>query len=68
MRRGSQPSETPFKAPELQTIEEVETIKEDATDAAKREKRKQILSSTSAGGRSTILSGIQTQLKKRLGE
>jgi len=50
------------EAPE--PIEEVEVIKEDEVSAQKRERRKQILS---GGRRSTILSGITTELGQRLG-
>lgn len=53
-----------IKFPEVQQIAPVETITEDATAAARR-RRKKI---STGGRRSTILSGIQTALKKRLGE
>lgn len=53
------------KIAEPAVIEEVEVIKEDETDAARREKRKQILT---PGKSSNVLSGIATALKKRLGE
>ncbi len=56
------------KLPAQQTIEEVDTIKEDETAAGRREKRKTILSAQTGGKQSTILSGIATALKKRLGE
>lgn len=46
-------------------IEEVQQVQEDATKAGEREKKKQILT---PGKESTVLSGIATQLKKRLGE
>ena len=54
----------PKLPPAQETIEPVTTIEEDAGDVRRR-KRKRL----SAGGRqSTILSGIQSALKKRLGE
>lgn len=49
---------------EQEPIEEVQIIQEDATKAGQRERRKQIIS---GGRKKTILSGIQTVLKQRLG-
>lgn len=49
---------------EPEPVEEVEVITEEATEAARRE-RKKILR---GGRRATILSGIMSALKKRLGE
>ncbi len=61
---GAFTSPTPKLPPAQETIEPVTTIEEDAGDVRRR-KRKRL----SAGGRqSTILSGIQSALKKRLGE
>ena len=49
-----------------QQLESVQQITEDDPAAAgQREKRKRLLS---GGRKSNVLSGIQTQLKKRLGE
>lgn len=45
-------------------IDEIETIEEDETEVRKREKRRL----ASGGRRGTMLSGIQSALKKRLGE
>ncbi len=54
----------PKLPPAQEEIEPVTTIEEDAGDVRRR-KRKQL----SAGGmRSTILSGIQSALNKRLGD
>ena len=53
------------KIVQQEAIEETEQIKEDESAAKEREKRKQILT---PGKQSTVLSGIATQLKKRLGE
>lgn len=55
---------SPDLPPEPEPVEEVETIEEDAVGARQREKRKLLR----GGRRSTILSGIQSALKKRLGE
>ena len=49
---------------EPEPIEEVSVVQEDATEAGRREKKK-ILSRR--GRKSTVLSGIQSALKKRLG-
>jgi hypothetical protein len=46
-------------------IEEVQQVKEDETAAVKRERRKRILSE---GRTSTVISGIDTKLKQRLGQ
>ncbi len=45
-------------------IEEVSVIQEDAASAGRREKKKLI---SRRGRKSTILSGIQSALKRRLG-
>jgi hypothetical protein len=45
-------------------VEPIEDIEEGAAEKARREKRKLI----SRGRRTTILSGISSALKKRLGE
>ncbi len=55
---------TPDLPPEPEPIEEVATVEEDAGAAAKREKKKLLR----GGRRATILSGIKSALKKRLGE
>ncbi len=55
----------PDLPPEPEPVEEIATIQEDATEAGRREKKK-ILSRR--GRKSTILSGIQSALKRRLGE
>ena len=49
--------------PEPEPIEDIEVVEEEA-EVAKRKERKRLLR---GGGRSTILSGISTSLKKRLG-
>lgn len=59
----SKPS-TPKLPPEPEPLEKIEEIDEEADKAARREKKK-----IAKGGRkSTILSGIQSALKRRLGE
>ena len=50
--------------PEREPIEDVQVVKEDAADASRREKKKLL----KGGKKSTILSGISSALKKRLGE
>ncbi len=55
---------TPDLPPQQEPIEEVEVIQEDAAVAGRREKKKLI---SRRGRKSTILSGIQSALKKRLG-
>ena len=54
---------TPDLPPQPEPIEEVAVLEEDAAKAARRE-RKKILR---GGRRGTIISGIQSALKKRLG-
>ena len=44
-------------------LEKIETIQEDATDVQRREKKKLLR----GGRRGTIISGIASALKKRLG-
>ena len=56
---------TPSPPKEVQRVEEIQRVEEDGNDVSRRAKRKHILSS---GKQSTILTGIQAQLKKRLGE
>lgn len=55
---------TPDLPPEPEPVEEVSAIEEDATKAARREKKK----FAKGGRKSTILSGIQSALKRRLGD
>ena len=55
----------PDLPPEPEPIEEITVTQEDAVEAGRREKKK-ILSRR--GRKSTILSGIQSALKRRLGE
>ncbi len=50
--------------PQQAPIEEVEVIQEDAAAAGRRERKRLI---SRRGRKSTILSGIQSALKKRLG-
>ena len=45
-------------------IEEIEVVEEEAAEAKRRERKKLLI----GGRRSTILSGIVSSLKKRLGE
>lgn len=56
---------TPTLPPEPEPIEEVQAVQEDATEAGRREKKKLL---SRRGRKSTVLSGIQSALKKRLGE
>ena len=58
----SKPS-TPKLPPQPEPIEEVAVIKEDADVAARKEKKKL----AKGGKRSTIISGITSALKRRLG-
>ncbi len=51
-------------AEEVEPIEEVEVIEEEAGEARRRRKKKLL----TGGRRGTILSGIAKALKKRLGE
>ena len=46
-------------------IEKLESIEEDASTAVKRKKRAELLKS---GKSSTLMAGIQSRLKSRLGE
>ena len=55
----------PDLPPVPEPIEEVSITEEDAVSAARREKKKVV---SRRGRRSTFLSGIQSALKKRLGE
>jgi hypothetical protein len=59
---GKQPG---VKIPKQQVIEDKAKIEEDATEEQKRER---LRVSQTQGRESTILSGISTALKKRLGE
>lgn len=54
----------PNLPPEPEAVEEVSAIEEDADKASRRERKK----IAKGGRRSTILSGIQSALKRRLGE
>lgn len=54
---------TPTLPPEREPLEEVEAIQEDATVAARRGKKRLLR----GGRRGTIISGIQSALKTRLG-
>ncbi len=54
----------PKLPPQPEPIEEIEVVEEEA-EAAKRRERKKLLV---GGRRATILSGITSALKKRLGE
>jgi hypothetical protein len=49
--------------PVPEPIEEIAVIEEDAADVRRRERRRLL----TGGRKATILSGIQTALKKRLG-
>ena len=49
--------------PESEPIETVETVTETATEAAKKKKKK----IATQGRQSTILSGIESSLRERLG-
>lgn len=53
------------KIVQQEAAEEIDQVREDETEAKKREKRKQVIT---PGKQSTVFSGIATQLKKRLGE
>ena len=55
----------PKRGTQQREIEEVQAIQDDSAGASQREKRKRLLT---GGRKSTVLSGTQTQLKKRLGE
>jgi len=55
---------TPSMPKQPEPIEEVAVVEEDAEKARGRERKKLL----QGGRRSTILSGIQSALKKRLGE
>ena len=57
------PSSPKIPAPP-EPIEEVQVLEEDAEKARQRERKKLVI----GGRRSTILSGIEASLKKRLGE
>lgn len=54
----------PKLPPAPEPVEEVAVVQEEATEAARRERKKVL----TGGRRSTILSGIVSALKKRLGE
>lgn len=56
--------EKPKLPPEQAPIEEIKTIEEEEGEVRRREKKKLLR----GGRRSTILSGIASALKKRLGE
>jgi hypothetical protein len=68
MSKSINPFSKPDK-PDIKNViqeepEKVTTVEEDADEAARRKKKKLL-----TGGRaSTVLSGIQTALKRRLGE
>lgn len=53
------------KIVQQEKTEEITQVQEDSTKAAKREKRKQIIGS---GQRSTVIAGLQNELKQRLGQ
>jgi hypothetical protein len=55
----------PKRNQQAREIEESQSIQDDSAGASQREKRKRLLS---GGRKSTVLTGTQTQLKKRLGE
>jgi hypothetical protein len=59
---SGQPS---IKIPKQQVSEPVKVIEDDATEEQRRERRR---IAQTEGRESTILSGISTALKKRLGE
>ena len=59
-KKPAVPKIPPLPAP----IEEVQVVREEAEEARRREKKKLL----TRGRRTTILSGIQSALKKRLGE
>ena len=54
----------PDLPPAPEPVEEVSVIEDDATDVKRREKKRLL----TGGRRSTILSGLTSSLKKRLGE
>ncbi len=54
----------PKLPPPPEPIEEIEVVEEEAEEARKRERKKLL----TGGRRATILSGIATALKKRLGQ
>lgn len=56
--------EKPDLPAEPEAVEEIATVEEDAEESRRREKRKILR----GGRRSTILGGIASALKKRLGE
>ena len=55
------------KITEAEPVEDIKQVKQDEVVAEEQRKRKTILSARTGGKQSTILSGIQTALKKRLG-
>lgn len=55
---------TPKLPPEVELLEKVNIIEEEASKAARRKRKK----FAKGGRKSTILSGIQSALKRRLGE
>jgi hypothetical protein len=55
---------TPTLPKESEPLEQIERVTEDASDVQRREKKKLL----KGGRRGTILSGIASVLKKRLGE
>ena len=59
-RKPAVPKIPPLAAP----VEEVQVVREEAEEARRRERKKLL----TRGRRTTILSGIQSALKKRLGE
>ncbi len=52
------------KIPVQEEVEEVQVVEEEAEEAKRRERKKLL----TGGRRATILSGIMSSLKKRLGE
>ena len=60
---GSKPK-SPTLPPEPEPVEQIESVSEDSQDVARRQKKKLLR----GGRRVTLLSGIQSALKKRLGE
>lgn len=54
---------TPDLPPEPEPVEDIAQVQEDASSAQRREKKK----FARGGRRGTIISGIQSALKKRLG-
>lgn len=55
---------TPKLPPQPEPVEEIEVVEEEAEEARRRERKKLLV----GGRRATILSGIASALKKRLGE